>query len=260
MGYRSYSYEEYLRAMELLKDHGPTEVCRILGWPITRKSTLSGWKNGKHKPPAARWGPKPSSELAYIIGVLNGDGNTVKEHTHHYDIELKVKDIDFAIEFSKTLSKLLDRKYVKPKWSKVHNRWRITYSSVSFWTWYKEQTLETLKLYIEHDKKTVAYFLRGLYDSEGYNYRCEQIWLSNNNTGLLCYVQYLLERYLDITATGPYLVTRAGTIHTTKNGGKVKSNHNTYSIEISRKQHIQIFLSEVGFSIKEKQLGLPRRT
>ena len=64
---RSYSYKEYLRAMELLKDHGPTDVCRILGWPMTRKSTLPRWKSGKHKPPAAKWHPKPSKELAPIF-------------------------------------------------------------------------------------------------------------------------------------------------------------------------------------------------
>jgi len=39
--YRSYSYDEYLRAMELLKDHGLTEVCRILGWPTEKKESVT---------------------------------------------------------------------------------------------------------------------------------------------------------------------------------------------------------------------------
>jgi hypothetical protein len=73
---RSYTYDKYLRAMELLSQGlGPTEVCRILGWPITRKSLLHYWKSGRHKPPTVRWHPEPSSELAYVIGVLLGDGN-----------------------------------------------------------------------------------------------------------------------------------------------------------------------------------------
>jgi len=36
----------------------------------------------------------------------------------------------------------------------------------------------------------------------------------------------------------------------------IKTNHDIYKIEISKKSHIEIFLSEIGFSIKEKQLGL----
>jgi len=34
---------------------------------------------------------------------------------------------------------------------------------------------------------------------------------------------------------------------------------NVYRIEIYRKRDVQIFLSKIGFSIREKQLGLPRR-
>ncbi len=259
MGYRSYSYEEYLRAMELLKDHGPTEVCRVLGWPITRKSLLSQWKNGKHKPPAAKWHPKPSNELAYVIGVLHGDGYLVKRHTYHYDIELLVKDRDFATEFSRKMAKLLNKRYMKPKWSKKHNKWKIYYRSKAFHQWHKKQTVQSLKQYIEHGKETMANFLRGLYDSEGYNYRCRRISLSNNSIKLLYYVQYLLEKCFNIKATGPYLVTMAGTIHTKWDGERIKTNHPNYQIVIARKLHVQRFLSEVGFSMLEKQLGLPRR-
>jgi len=39
----------------------------------------------------------------------------------------------------------------------------------------------------------------------------------------------------------------------------IKVNHNNYQTAISRKDSIRIFLSEIGFDIKEKQLGLPRR-
>jgi len=105
----------------------------------------------------------------------------------------------------------------------------------------------------------VVSFLRGLYDSEGSNYRCKKIWLSNNNKDLLRYVQHLLKKYFGVIAKGPYLNTKAGGISKRRNGEKIKTNHNTYQITIYRKQHIQKFLNEIGFSIKEKQLGLPRR-
>jgi intein-encoded DNA endonuclease-like protein len=130
---------------------------------------------------------------------------------------------------------------------------------MAFWTWYQKQTLKSLKQYIEHNKETTTYFLRGLYDSEGSNYRCRRISLSNNSEKLLCYVQYLLEKCFNIKATGPYLVIEAGSTSIKKNGEKIKSNYNIYYIAISRKESVQRFLDEVGFSIREKQLGLPRR-
>ncbi len=101
-------------------------------------------------------------------------------------------------------------------------------------------------------------FLRRIYDSESCNYRCKQIFLSNNSIKLLHYVQYLLKKHFDIIATGPYLVTRARMIM--KRNGKVyRRNNDNHQIVISRKLHIQRFLSEVGFSIQKKQYGLPRR-
>jgi len=148
---------------------------------------------------------------------------------------------------------------MKPRWSKTHNRWRVYYRSKAFHNWFKRQNLETLKQYIEDSKETVVSFLRGLYDSDGYNKRCRQIFLYNNNINILKYVQYLLRKYYNIIATGPYLHTRAGSISRRRSGEKIKTNYNTYYIAISRKRHIKIFLSEVGFSIREKQLGLPRR-
>jgi intein-encoded DNA endonuclease-like protein len=76
---------------------------------------------------------------------------------------------------------------------------------------------------------------------------------------LLHYVQHLLKKYFSISATGPYINTKAGSVHIKRNGEKIKAGHNTYSIAISRKDCVQRYLSEVGFSITEKQLGLPRR-
>jgi len=38
---REYSYEEYMKAMELLeRGYGLTETCRILGWPGKKVSLL----------------------------------------------------------------------------------------------------------------------------------------------------------------------------------------------------------------------------
>jgi len=58
-----------------------------------------------------------------------------------------------------------------------------------------------------------------------------------------------------VKATGPYLNKKAGT-KMTINGMEKPVYHDYYMIVISRKQHIQRFLKEIGFSIVRRQLGL----
>jgi len=254
---REYSYEEYMNTMKLLNmGMGPTEVSRILNIP---RRAVEDWKYKGKIPWLAKWASEPSNELAYVIGVLLGDGYIVREHHSNYDIELMVKDYEFAEEFSKAIAKILDKKYKKPYWSRSHNRWRVYYRSKAFYTWYRRQDLDTLKQYIEHNRETVANFLRGFYDSDGNNYRYKHIFLYNSNLKLLRYTQYLLKKYFSIKATGPYLIAKAGSIHIKRNGERIKTNHDIYCIAISRMKDIRVFLSEIGFSIREKQLGLPRK-
>lgn len=251
-----YSYDEYAKAMEMLKKMGPTEVSSKLGIPL---KTIEGWKRRGHKPPLAKWIPEPSSELAYITGVLLGDGCLYTNQVQ-YRILLIAKDLEFVETFSRTMAKLLNRKYLAPKLRKTRNVWRVIYTSKALYTWFKQQTMETLKQYIEYNKETVANFLKGMYDSEGGYYRGRyiQIHLSNTNLELLRYIQYLLKKYFDIIARGPYLTNKAGTKHKIRNK-MLTSTHNVYRITIYRKQYIQRFLNEIGFSIRRKQLGLPRR-
>jgi len=255
---REYSYEEYMNTIKLLnRGLRITTVSRELGIP---KSTLHYWRYGIYRPPSARWTPEPSKELAYVLGVLYGDGYIVREHGYHYDVELLVKDYGFAEVFSRNIAKVLNKRFRKPKrWGRSHNLWRVYYRSKAFYQWFREQNLNTLKQYIEYDRGAVKHFLRGLYDSEGYNYRCRKIFLYNNDLKLLNYIQQLLKKYFGIRAIGPYLVVKAGSIIIRRDGERIKANHNNYYIAISRKRDVQVFLSQVGFSIREKQLGLPRR-
>ena len=103
----------------------------------------------------------------------------------------------------------------------------------------------------------MRYYSEGLLDSEGSNNRNKQIQLFNSKERLLKYVQYLLKKYFDVIATGPYLQKKAGTILTI-NGMEKPVYHDYYMIVIGRKQHIQRFLREIGFSIIRKQLGLKK--
>jgi len=255
---REYTYEDYHRVMKLLnKGLGPTEVSRMLDIP---KCTVKAWKYRRGVPWLAKWYPEPSNELAYVIGVLLGDGCIVREHHNDYDIILRVKDYEFAEEFSRNMAKILNKKFKKPRrWSGRPSLWIIYYHSKAFHTWFRKQTLDTLKPYMEYDEDTVKYFLRGIYDSEGCNYRCKRIILYNSDLKLLNYVRYLLKKYFGIMIRGPYLHVRAGSIHMRRDGEEIRTKNNNYYIGIYRMRNIQVFLSEIGFSIAEKQLGLPRR-
>jgi len=72
------------------------------------------------------------------------------------------------------MSRLLNRKYIEPWWDEKEKVWWVEYKSKAFYLWYKrceEQGLQGFKQFIEHNTETVKYYLRGLFDSEGGNYR-----------------------------------------------------------------------------------------
>src|SRR5947209_1533696 len=62
------------------------------------KSTVSYWANGLHTPLGGinLFRPKPTPELAYVIGVIVGDGSlNVRANNYEYRIRLKAVDLDF---------------------------------------------------------------------------------------------------------------------------------------------------------------------
>ena len=226
MGYKSYSYEDYERAMKMFKKGiGITTVSKTLGIP---KSTLHYWRKGIHKPPTLRWTPNPSKELAYVLGVLQGAAK-LRIHTDHHDIRLQSKDDRFVDKFSRKLAKILDKKYMKPRWAKGKNIWEVEYTSKAFYMWYKKQSLNSLKQYIEYTKETVIEFLMGIYDSNGEIYQDKKIVLYHSNVELLHYVKYLLEQYLKIKCEEPHRSTK----------------RDRYKITIIERIDTQIFLKEI---------------
>ena len=240
----------------LRQGHSLNKVSKTLGIP---KSTLSYWKNNKHKPPETRWKPQPTPELAYVIGVLHGDGYTrTKPKEWKYIIGLECKDHEFAVEFSKALAKILNKPFKTPKHRKTRNIYRITYESRAFYNWWTQQTLQTLKPYIEHNKETITAYLRGFFDSEGSNSGNQIIVVYNSNTEILKYMKDLLSKYFGIVASGPLLSKPAGSIMVARNGVFIRKK-DVYRIEIRKRNYVEKFLSEIGFSIREKQHGLKRR-
>jgi len=178
---REYSYDDWKKAMELHNKYklGYIKISRILG---IKEDTVNKWLYHGVVPPSAKWVAKPCTELAYTIGIVHGDGNVYKnKRVGHYVIQFAVIDKEFAEMFSKVIAKLLNRKYIEPWWNKKEKKWRVEYRSKAFYTCYKrteKKGLQGFKLFIEHDIETVKYYLRGLFDSDGGNYRNEYIYLS----------------------------------------------------------------------------------
>jgi len=53
-----------------------------------------------------------------VIGSIRGDGSVYKDETRYqYVIELAVIDPEFAITFSRAMSRLLNKKYIEPRWA-----------------------------------------------------------------------------------------------------------------------------------------------
>src|SRR5881296_3363232 len=95
------------------------------------KSTISVWVNGLHGPTGRlnSFRPNPTPELAYVIGVILGDGN-LNIHGYNAELILAVTDHDFAEEFSRCLAKVLNRERpYKIRWSERKNRWVVQGSS-----------------------------------------------------------------------------------------------------------------------------------
>ena len=246
---RSYTREQYLEAMKLLQNGlSLYKTAKTLNIPV---ATLYYWWRKGVKPPAAWWEPRPSKELAYVLGVLEGDG-WVHEKRRAYLILLKVKDYEFAHEFSKCLATVLNKPMKEPRYYRGY--WLVEYSSKAFYYWYKtlRANLNNFRNYVEHNKETVSAFLRGIFDSDGgqhYNktYDIYSIRLYNTDLALLRYVQYLLSRYFSIPS------------HLYLGGQACNNRKPRYKIEIYRRPLVERFLEMVGFTITRKQFGLAVR-
>jgi intein-encoded DNA endonuclease-like protein len=116
---------------------------------------------------------KPPEELAYVIGVVLGDGypklkRRVRKVYNDVIIRLEAKDKEFVEEFAGCLAKVLGRRQIRPRYVKSSGRYVVEAESKTLYELLKKPVdLERLRRYIEHCERWVAAFLRGFADSEG---------------------------------------------------------------------------------------------
>ena len=219
------------------------------------KGSISGWVRGIHNPTGGKntFCAVASPELAYVIGVIAGDGN-LNVHGYNYEMLLSVTDRDFAEEFSRCLAKILSRRNpYRVRRSEKRNRWIVQGSSVLLYQ-FLNRPWQNLKSFLEHCEECTAAFLKAFYDGEG----CisgRLLRLDNTQADILLYIQGLL-RKLGIETTDLNRRKLAGTeLIDPLNGRIYVRNKDCFDFRI-RARSLSQFEQKVGFTITRKQQRL----
>lgn len=228
-------------------------------------STILTWCKGKRSPYNGSRMPsidflKPSPALAYIIGVVAGDGWAIIKRTNiqyiHYDVGASVKDKEFIDEFASCLGKVLNRWPPRPIPLK-NGKFVVRIGSKILCDLLKKPiNIDKISRFVEHCEDCIRSFLKGFFDSEGHVQKGKgNIYCYNTDIKLLKYVQKLLHQ-LGIKTSGPYLVKRKGTIYFNKKTGRTyKANKDCYILYIKSSSRLK-FHQLVNFTIKRKRQRL----
>jgi len=137
----------------------------------------------------------PSEDLAYLLGVLKGDGCVSKDN----QILLHQKRRSFALSFQKALRKIdlrASRWLAKQRYKGAIKRyWRVKAHSLEFAIWYRGLSFEGIEDLFGENRKYRLAFIRGFYESEGCNYQHKSLWrlqIANKNKSLLLFMKRTL--------------------------------------------------------------------
>jgi intein-encoded DNA endonuclease-like protein len=229
------------------------------------KSQISEWVRGIHDPYNGRRIPslellEPSEDLAYVIGVLCGDGSAWEKSRMHKGyrrvvIYLEAKDREFVEEFAIRISRVLNRPPPKVN-VKSRGHYYVEVKSKTLYELLKKPIdLDTLRKFVEHCEKCMAMFLMGLFDSEGSVSEKGYIVIYNSNYELLLYVQELLKKF-GIETTGPWPNTRQGApLYNPKNKKVYTRKKDCFYLRILASSNAD-FYQIVGFTILRKRVRL----
>jgi intein-encoded DNA endonuclease-like protein len=195
------------------------EIYRRYGVRLS-KSHISYWLRGVHSPYNGRRIPslellKPPEDLAYVIGVVLGDGypkmkRRVRKGYNDVIIRLEAKDKEFVEEFARCHAKVLGRRQIRPRFRDDVGKYVVEVRSRTLYELLKKPVdLDRLKKYVEHCERCVAAFLRGFADTEGSVNKRGYIFILNTDLRLLTYIMDLLSAlWPNSTSLGPSFVCR----------------------------------------------------
>lgn len=131
----------------------------------TSKGQLSEWLRGIHDPlgGANSFSPNPTPELAYVIGVVLGDGSLTRKG-YNRRIRLSAIDLEFVMEFDRCVSEVLRTRRHKPWFDRGKGLFAIEARSVLLYEFLNRNWKE-LRAWIQHCDYCVAAFVRGFFDS-----------------------------------------------------------------------------------------------
>jgi len=190
---------------------------------------------------------KMNENLAYIIGLLMGDG-----HVGHYDrsyiICLVVTNKKISNNFYNSLRTIglhpFSYEIMPSNGIGKKKQFRVIANSKKFYEWYKELKIEKLKSLLDSKRKIIG-FIKGFYEAEGSIYKQKDgtivISIGNTDSQLLELVKSLLEQLgLNFRFNGPY---------ENKNLGGNNSKP-LYKLQTGAKNNVFNFLNLVKPSVK----------
>ncbi len=253
-------FEKLIDEVRMLRNKGLSysEIARMLeanGIKVSRV-TVMRWCKGLHDPRnrlnLVRLEPSP--ELAYIIGVIFGDGSVSfrkSGRSYNYRIRLKVVDKEFAEEFYECLRSI----GLKPSFRLERDRTRCD-------RWCVEANGKLLYEFLKQPKEKLfdvarqfpTEFLRGFFDSEGCVYWNERrkrllITASNYDLELLQFVQKLLAS-LNIHSKIYLQAYEGKSVRIRDEYYEYKQDF--YRLDIYRLSAVAEFAKSVGFTIPRK--------
>ena len=243
-----------MRTRKEKKAHGIVKISKITGIP---KDTIRDWIYRGVKPKRLRKtkilpqeAKRLSPELAYILGVVEGDGCLCKAkrrslpgENYDYVLTLGVTDKDFAEYFSKQVKKWC---FFQPYMAKypqsgmgTKDVYVVRLRSKDAYEFLSNFDLNTI---LESDEKIKGMFLKGFYDSEGHvtkNKKGRSVIVGVTNLRIIKLVERLLET-MNIRTSG--LKQR-----------NIEGYKKFYLLYASSTKALELFRDKIGFSIKRKQ-------
>ena len=224
-------------------------------WITKRSSPLEHWNVFELK---------PSRELAYVLGVMKGDGfRTSDKAQDKEEIRLCVRDKDFATHFNEAMAHVLER--TRPNKVSLEIRedrdgaefFRVRYSSLQLAEFLDRDLGLTRPFAEEHPSD----YLQGFFDSDGgptpnivHGRLYLRVFGSSTNLETLNYVKKLFLERFNI-ASAIYIDKEPG-YSSVVYGKTVTKTKTLYRLSISRQDSVRAFGESIGFSIKRKQCVL----
>jgi intein-encoded DNA endonuclease-like protein len=275
---RPFKFSDYEKVIKLKKKGlSQNKIAKIVG---VSSATVWHWTNTNRKPrsdyairmlrPFPKRAQKLSEDLAYIYGVLLGDGSIEvstkgrKRKTKTHRIVLNVTDKDFAKEFYSRLKSWCSLNPTFRERDKYSNHQTKYGNWIKGWSHFyvvrlsSKRAVEYLLNHIKsktyswevpksilncNNKRILGVFLRGFFDSEGY----PVFW-----KGKFIRLEFEVFGTKGVNQISK-IMNKLGIEHTITQGKKQKL-HGTKVVRILRNKSVENFKKHVNFTIARKRI------